>query len=187
MRERARALVGGRAAAKLAVSTFHALGVRILRMDGARLGLPENFSIFDSDDVLGVLKDAGGTTDNAVARRWQWAISAWKNRGLASAGAEAEVLAGTHDDRSRDDALVAARVMRRYEERLQAYRAADFDDLVVLPMRLLAEHDDVRDAWRDRLRYLLVDEYQDTNVAQYLWLRLLAQQHKNLCCVGDDD
>nr|HET7858631.1 UvrD-helicase domain-containing protein [Caldimonas sp.] len=187
MRERARALVGGRAAGKLAVSTFHALGVRILRTDGARLGLPANFSIFDGDDVLGVLKDAGGTTDNAVARRWQWAISAWKNRGLASAGAEAEVLAGTHDVRSAEDALVAARVMRRYEERLQAYRAADFDDLVVLPMRLLAGHDDVRAAWRDRLRYLLVDEYQDTNGVQYELMKLLAGARGAFTAVGDDD
>jgi len=187
MRERARALVGGRAAGKLAVSTFHALGVRILRQDGERLGLQGSFSIFDSDDVLGVLKDAGGTTDNAVARRWQWAISAWKNRGLASAAAEAEVLAGTHDGKNAEDALVAARVMRRYEERLQAYRAADFDDLVVLPMRLLAEHDDVRDAWRDRLRYLLVDEYQDTNGVQYELMKLLAGARGAFTAVGDDD
>ena len=187
MRERTRALVGGRAAGKLAVSTFHALGVRILRQDGERFGLPANFSIFDSDDVLGVLKDAGGTTDNAVARRWQWAISGWKNRGLASAAAEAEVLAGAHDGKSADDALVAARVMRRYEERLQAYRAADFDDLVVLPMRLLAEHDDLRDAWRDRLRYLLVDEYQDTNGVQYELMKLLAGPRGAFTAVGDDD
>ena len=101
MRERARALVGGRAAAQLAVSTFHSLGVRILREHGQVLGLPPNFSILDSDDVLGVLKEAGGTTDNALARRWQWAIGAWKNRGLASAAAEAEVLAGEHDGTQR--------------------------------------------------------------------------------------
>ena len=82
MRERAKALVGPRAAKDLAVSTFHSLGVRILRSDGARLGLKQKFSILDSDDVLGVLRDAGGSTDNALARRWQWAISAWKNRGF---------------------------------------------------------------------------------------------------------
>ncbi|MDQ2735225.1 MAG: UvrD-helicase domain-containing protein, partial [Pseudomonadota bacterium] len=74
MRERAKSLVGGRAAAKLAISTFHSLGVRMLRSDGERLGLKQNFSILDSDDVLGLLKDAGGSTDNAMARRWQWTI-----------------------------------------------------------------------------------------------------------------
>jgi len=76
---------------------------------------------------------------------------------------------------------------RRYEERLQAYRAADFDDLVVLPMRLLAEHDDLRDAWRDRLRYLLVDEYQDTNGVQYELMKLLAGARGAFTAVGDDD
>ena len=129
MRERARALVGGKAAGKLAISTFHSLGVRMLREHGERVGLKPNFSILDSDDVLGILKDAGGTTDNALARRWQWAISAWKNRGLTSDGAEADALSGDGDGldkgRSREDALVAARVMKRYEERLAAYQAAD--------------------------------------------------------------
>ena len=97
MRDRARSLVGPRAAGKLAISTFHSLGVRILREHGERVGLPRNFSILDSDDVLGVLKDAGGTTDNALARRWQWTIGAWKNRGLRAADAETEVLSGGHD------------------------------------------------------------------------------------------
>jgi ATP-dependent DNA helicase Rep len=187
MRERARALVGGRAAAKLAVSTFHALGVRILREDGARIGLASNFSILDSDDVLGVLKDAGGTTDNATARRWQWAIGAWKNRGLRAADAEAEALSGGNDGRSTEDALVAVRVMQRYEERLAAYRATDFDDLIVLPMRLLADHADVRDAWRQRLRYILVDEYQDTNGVQYELMKLIAGKRGHFTAVGDDD
>src|SRR5438034_10770660 len=88
MRERAKQLVGPRAAKSLVVSTFHSLGVRILRSEGERLGLKPQFSILDSDDVLGILKDAGGSTDNALARRWQWAISAWKNQGLNSEDAE---------------------------------------------------------------------------------------------------
>ena len=87
MRERAKGLVGPRAAKDLVVSTFHSLGVRLLRADGSRLGLKEQFSILDSDDVLGVLRDAGGCTDNAQARRWQWTISLWKNQGLDSDGA----------------------------------------------------------------------------------------------------
>ena len=115
------------AAAPLAISTFHSLGVRMLRSDGERLGLKKNFSILDSDDVLGVLKDAGGTTDIALARRWQWAIGGWKNRGLDAAGAEAELSGEPARDAA--DALVAVRVMQRYEERLTAYQAVDFDDL----------------------------------------------------------
>ena len=187
MRERARALVGGRAAAKLAVSTFHSLGVRILREHGERIGLASNFSILDRDDVLGVLKDAGATTDNAVARRWQWTIGAWKNRGLDAAAAEAELLSGAGDARGSEDALVAARIMRRYEERLGAYRAADFDDLIVLPTRLLGEHDDVRAAWRERLRYILIDEYQDTNGVQYELMKQIAGPRGMFTAVGDDD
>jgi ATP-dependent DNA helicase Rep len=187
MRERARTLVGGRAAARLAVSTFHSLGVRILREHGERLGLKTSFSILDSDDVLGVLKDAGATTDNALARRWQWAIGAWKNRGLAAAAAEADAMSGGSDGRSGEDALVAARVMLRYEERLAAYQAVDFDDLIVLPAKLLANDSEVREAWRDRLRYVLVDEYQDTNGVQYELLKLLAGERGLFTAVGDDD
>src|SRR5690349_17547945 len=115
MRERARALVGPRAAGELAISTFHSLGVRILRAEGAHVNLKPQFSILDSDDVLALLKDAGGSTDNALARRWQWAISRWKNEGLDSAAA-ADVAAN-------DDERVAVRVMQRYEERLAAYQA----------------------------------------------------------------
>ena len=82
MRERAKARVGPRAAKDLAISTFHSLGVRMLRSVGNRVGLKPNFSIFDSDDVLGLLREAGGCSDNALARRWQWTISLWKNQGL---------------------------------------------------------------------------------------------------------
>ncbi len=188
MRDRARALVGGKAAGKLAISTFHSLGVRMLREHGERVGLKANFSILDSDDVLGVLKDAGGTTDNALAKRWQWAISGWKNRGLSADGAEADALSGDGSEgRSREDALVAARVMRRYEERLAAYQATDFDDLVVLPTKLLERDAEVRDGWRERLRYILVDEYQDTNGVQYELLKLLAGERGAFTAVGDDD
>ena len=122
MRERAKELVGPKAAKHLVISTFHSLGVRILRAEGKKLGLKEKFSILDSDDVLSILKDAGVSTDNALARRWQWAISAWKNQGLN--GAQAEAAADSDDDR------VAARIMQRYEERLAAYQAVDFDDLI---------------------------------------------------------
>ncbi len=180
MRERARALVGARAASALVVSTFHSLGVRILRSDGGRIGLKPNFSILDADDVLGLLKDAGATTDNALARRWQWAISLWKNQGLSSA--QAGVVAADENERS------AARVMQRYEERLAAFQAVDFDDLIGLPLKLLQTDAEARAKWQATLRYLLVDEVQDTNATQYELLRLLADtQFPLFTAVGDDD
>ena len=112
----------------------------------------------------------------------------WKNSGLSADGAEADALSGDGGEgRSREDALVAARVMQRYEERLAAYQAGDFDDLVVLPMKLLERDAEVRDAWRERLRYILVDEYQDTNGVQYEMLKLLAGERGAFTAVGDDD
>lgn len=179
MRERAKLLVGPRAAKHLVISTFHALGVRMLREDGARLGLKEQFSILDSDDVLSILKDAGASTDNATARRWQWAISLWKNQGWTSA--EAEAAAASEDDR------VAARVMQRYEERLNAFQAVDFDDLIGLPHKLLLHDAQARAKWQDTLRYVLVDEYQDTNAMQYELLKSLSGDSALFTAVGDDD
>jgi len=177
MRERAKSLIGARAAKHLVVSTFHSLGVRILRAEGARLGLKEKFSILDSDDVLGILKDAGGTTDVAVARRWQWTISLWKNEGLASDDVKPET----------DDDAVAQKVMKRYEERLAAYQAVDFDDLIGLPYRLLKRDDEARATWQNTLRYVLVDEYQDTNAIQYELLKSIVGERGMFTAVGDDD
>lgn len=184
MRERARQLVGPKAAKDLVVSTFHSLGVRVLRSDGTKMGLKENFSILDSDDVLGVLKDAGGTTDNATARRWQWTISLWKNQGLNSEGA-----LGIAKDA---DEHQAARVMKLYEERLAAYQAVDFDDLISLPLKLLTTNDEARRKWQNTLRYVLVDEYQDTNAVQYELLKALVDHPDDrrrglFTAVGDDD
>ena len=179
MRERARALVGARAAKPLVVSTFHSLGVRLLREDGPAIGLKPNFSILDADDVLGVLRDAGGTTDAKTARRWQWTISLWKNQGLDAA----QALAAAADD----DEAVAARVMQRYQERLAAYQAVDFDDLIGLPLALLQRDAAVRDKWRERLRHVLVDEVQDTNAVQYDLLKALVGEGGVFTAVGDDD
>ena len=179
MRERAKALVGPRAARDLVVSTFHSLGVRMLRADGTRLKLKENFSILDSDDVLGVLRDAGGTTDARTARGWQWAISLWKNQGLNAAQAAAVA----KDELER----AAAQVMQRYEERLNAYQAVDFDDLIGLPLKLLSTDAEARRKWQDTFRHLLVDEYQDTNAVQYELLKALVGEHTPFTAVGDDD
>ncbi len=184
MRERAKGLVGAKAAKDLAISTFHSLGVRILRADGVHLGLKEKFSILDSDDVLNVLKDAGGTTDLAQAKRWQWTISLWKNQGL-NAERAARVAAG-------DDEQLAVRVMQRYEERLSAFQAVDFDDLISLPLHLLTTNAQARAKWQDQLRYVLVDEYQDTNAVQYELLKALVDHPDDrkagmFTAVGDDD
>jgi ATP-dependent DNA helicase Rep len=178
MRERVKKLIG-KAAQKVTVCTFHALGVRILRQDGAALGLKPQFSILDSDDVTSLLKDAGGITDAATARQWQWAISLWKNMGLNAAMAEAQA----QDDNER----ITARIMARYEERLSAYQSVDFDDLIGLPLKLLQNHPEVRSKWQEQISHWLVDEYQDTNATQYELLKLLAGERQCLTAVGDDD
>ncbi|MCH7345659.1 UvrD-helicase domain-containing protein [Pelomonas sp. CA6] len=179
MRERAKHLVGARAGQELVISTFHSLGVRILREDGRHLGLKEQFSIMDSDDVLSVLRDAGGTTDAATAKSWQWTISLWKNQGLSAS----QALAYAKDDMER----AAAVVMQRYQERLAAYQAVDFDDLIGLPLKLLQTSDEARGKWQELLRYVLVDEYQDTNAVQYELLKALVGERAMFTAVGDDD
>jgi ATP-dependent DNA helicase Rep len=179
MRERARDLVGPRAAKDLVISTFHSLGVRILRSEGQLVGLKEQFSILDSDDVLGLLRDAGGTTDAKQARSWQWTISLWKNQGLTAK--QALLAAKDEDERA------AAVVMERYQERLAAYQSVDFDDLISLPLRLLQEFPEARGKWQDTLRYVLVDEYQDTNAVQYDLLKQLVGERAHFTAVGDDD
>ncbi len=184
MRERARALVGPKAAKDLAISTFHSLGVRMLREDGAQLGLKAQFSILASDDVLGVLRDAGACTDNKLARQWQWTISLWKNQGLNSE----QALAVAQDD----DERIVAKVMKLYEERLTAYQAVDFDDLISLPLKLLREHEAARAKWQQQFGHILVDEYQDTNAVQYELLKALVnhpdeRQRGMFTAVGDDD
>ncbi len=178
MRERAKGLIGRRAKGVL-ICTFHALGVRMLRQDGAALGLKPQFSILDSDDVTSLLKDCGGGTDAATARQWQWTISLWKNQGLNAEQAQAQ--AATPEDVS------LARIMARYEERLSAYQAVDFDDLIGLPLKLLRDHAEVRERWQQGLGHVLVDEYQDTNATQYELLKLLVGPRGRLTAVGDDD
>ncbi|MES2785513.1 MAG: UvrD-helicase domain-containing protein [Pseudomonadota bacterium] len=178
MRERAKSLIG-REAKQVMVCTFHALGVRMLRQDGAALGLKPQFSILDSDDVTSLLKDAGGSTDAKVARQWQWAISAWKNMGLNAAQAEAQA--------KDDNEKITARIMARYEERLTAYQSVDFDDLIGLPLKLLQDHPDVREKWQKQMGHVLVDEYQDTNATQYEVLKLLVGERGRFTAVGDDD
>ncbi|MCM2342345.1 UvrD-helicase domain-containing protein [Rhodoferax sp.] len=182
MRERARGLIG-KAAKDAVICTFHALGVRLLREDGAALGLKAQFSILDSDDVTSILKDAGGSVDAATARSWQWTISLWKNQGLNAAAAAAQA--------SNDSERIIARVMAHYEERLTAYQSVDFDDLISLPLKLLQNHAHVRQKWQRQVGHILVDEYQDTNATQYDLLKLLVggkdPAQASFTAVGDDD
>jgi ATP-dependent DNA helicase Rep len=182
MRERAKGLIG-KPAKDVVVCTFHALGVRMLRLDGAALGLKPQFSILDSDDVTSILKDAGGSTDAATARQWQWTISGWKSAGLNAA----QALALAEDDNAR----ITATVMARYEERLTAYQSVDFDDLISLPLKLLRDYEHVRHKWQGMMGHVLVDEYQDTNATQYEVLKLLVGGNPpgeaRFTAVGDDD
>jgi ATP-dependent DNA helicase Rep len=182
MRERAKGLIG-KAAKEVVICTFHALGVRMLRQDGEALGLKPQFSILDSDDVTSILKDAGGSTDAATARQWQWTISLWKNMGLNAAQAEAQA--------KDDNEKITARVMARYEERLAAYQSVDFDDLISFPLKLLQDHEQVRTKWQELMGHVLVDEYQDTNATQYEVLKLLvggnSAKGARFTAVGDDD
>ena len=182
MRERAKGLIG-RAAKDVVICTFHALGVRMLREDGEVLGLKAKFSILDTDDITGILKDAGGSVDVATARSWQWVISGWKGQGLNSA----QAMAQAKDDNER----IIARVMGHYEERLTAYQSVDFDDLITLPLKLLRDHETVRAKWQKLMGHVLVDEYQDTNATQYEVLKLLVGGNHpdgaRFTAVGDDD
>ncbi|MBV9017361.1 MAG: UvrD-helicase domain-containing protein, partial [Alphaproteobacteria bacterium] len=157
---------------------------RILRRHAEAVGLTSNFTILDTDDQLRLLKQIM-TAANVDERRWParallGAIERWKDRGLVPD----KVPAGETGDFA-DGRTVA--LYRDYQERLQTVNAVDFGDLLLHNLTLFAAQPEILASYQRRFRYLLVDEYQDTNVAQYLWLRLLAQQHKNLCCVGDDD
>jgi len=166
------------------LGTFHAIAARILRAHAERLGLRPDFAILDTDDQLRLLKQvlaAEGVDDRkAPARGVLGAIQRWKDRALTPdrvSAAEAGDVAG-----GRGPQIYAA-----YQARLQALNACDFGDLVLHNITLFQTHPEVLASYQQRFRYLLVDEYQDINVGQYLWLRLLAQGHRNLCCVGDDD
>jgi len=178
MRERAKHLIG-RPAKDVAVCTFHALGVRMMREDGAVLGLKPQFSILDADDVTGIIKEAGGNIDVATARTYQWTISKWKNMGLSAEQAMAQAV----DDNER----ITATIMGHYEERLKAYQSVDFDDLISLPLRLLRDYEEVRTKWQKMLGHVLVDEYQDTNATQYEVLKYLVGERAHFTAVGDDD
>jgi len=183
MQERiAKLLKEPKQAKNLTVSTFHSLGVKILRQEANELGLKDRFSIMDSDDCFSLVQDLALTTDKQLIRRIQTAMSLWKN-GLIDPDAALKN-AITEDDAQ------AARIYRSYVATLSAYQAVDFDDLIRLPVELFRDKEAVRDKWQRRLRYLLVDEYQDTNTCQYELVKLLVTgigKKPMFTAVGDDD
>jgi superfamily I DNA/RNA helicase len=196
MRERVGAVIGKQARG-LTLSTFHSLGARILRDYAELVGLPKKFSIYATGDQIAIVKRiiaeevhvvATAGEDTYDGKRVLYTISSWKNRMIGPEEAAREVAAGvTKENRSDDYAVLAAAVYPRYEESLRAAGACDFDDLLLLPVRLLRDHIAVRDALWKRWHYLMVDEYQDTNGAQLEMARLMCGPHRNLCVVGDDD
>lgn len=183
MQERiAKLLKQPRQAKQLTVSTFHSLGVKILRQEAAGVGLKDRFSIMDSDDCFGLVQDLAITTDKQLIRSIQNAISLWKN-GLVDPEDAIR-------DAADEDEAQAARVYRSYVATLSAYQAVDFDDLIRLPVELFRNNDPIRDKWQRRLRYLLMDEYQDTNTCQYELVKLLVTgigKKPMFTAVGDDD
>jgi DNA helicase-2/ATP-dependent DNA helicase PcrA len=166
------------------LGTFHSVGAKILRMHAELVGLRPNFTILDTDDQLRLLKQLL-QAEHLDDKRWPARalanlIDGWKNRGIDPKSVPASEAAGFAAGKS-------AALYESYQARLKALNAVDFGDLLLKPLRLLRDHSDVLSTFRRRFRYILVDEYQDTNVVQYLLLRLIAQANGNLCCVGDDD
>ena len=193
MRERISTLVGETVEGMPWLGTFHSIGVKILRRHAELVGLNPDFTILDTDDQIRLLKQlirAEGIDDKRwPARQLAGHIDRWKNKGLAP------------DQISEGDARAFAdgkgrELYRQYQDRLKILNACDFGDLLTETIRLFRENPNVLAEYHGRFKYILVDEYQDTNVAQYMWLRLLAQRPKseeedappvNICCVGDDD
>ena len=183
MRERLERLIGP-ATEGIWLGTFHSLAVRILRRHAEAVGLKSNFTILDTDDQIRLIKQllAAEQIDDKrwPARAVLGAIERWKDRGLTPDKADPAEAGEFAGGRLLD-------IYRLYQQRLATLNAADFGDLLLHNLTIFTTRPEILADYQKRFRYLLVDEYQDTNVSQYLWLRLLAQQHKNICCVGDDD
>ena len=180
MRERLAQLVGTRSRG-MWVSTFHSMCVRMLRADAERLGFTKNFTIYDTDDLKRLYKDIMAEL-NIDPKRFP--VNQLMNR---ISQAKNDLVTPGNFDAHDPVGKVAERVYERLQERLRAANAFDFDDLLLYGYLLLKNHEDVREAYQDRFRYLMVDEYQDTNRAQYAITQLLAAKNRNIMVVGDDD
>jgi ATP-dependent DNA helicase Rep len=182
MKERVGSLMTGKEARGLTVSTFHNLGLNIIRKEVEALGYKPGFSIFDSQDVLALLKDLTHKEFEAAedaCEPIQHLISNWKNDLISPSRA----MAGANGP----DQVLAARVYEAYQKTLKLYNGVDFDDLILQPVELFKHRIDILEKWQNKVRYLLVDEYQDTNSSQYLLVKQLVGQRSNFTVVGDDD
>ncbi|WP_294280855.1 ATP-dependent helicase [uncultured Sphingomonas sp.] len=184
MRERVGRLVGDAVEGMPWLGTFHAIGAKMLRRHAELVGLQSNFTILDTDDQLRLLKQLIVAADidekRFPARALGGLIDEWKNKGLVPS----DIDAGEAERYANGQ---GAELYRQYQERLRSVNACDFGDLLLHMLTILKTHRDVLEHYQQRFRYIMVDEYQDTNSVQYLWLRLLAQARKNIACVGDDD
>lgn len=185
MKERVTKLLSREEAKGLSVSTFHTFGLNLLRLELKNLPLKANFSILDADDCKRILMDlmhrdnlSGAESKELIAKAMK-KISDWKNDLILPEQA--------HSTCETPEDVQFAHLYQLYERNLRAYNAVDFDDLIVMPTRLLQENSEVRDKWQNRVRYLLVDEYQDTNTAQYILVKLLVGVMGQFTAVGDDD
>src|SRR6478672_1272002 len=184
MKERIGLLIGGVVEGMQWLGTFHSIGARMLRRHAELVGLKSNFTILDTDDQLRLMKqliEAAGIDEKRwPARNLAAMIDEWKNRGLSPADVPQGEGHGFAFGKGRE-------LYAQYQQRLKDLNAADFGDLLLHILNILKGHPDILADYRERFRYCLVDEYQDTNVAQYLWLKLLATSSGNVCVVGDDD
>jgi DNA helicase-2/ATP-dependent DNA helicase PcrA len=184
MKERVGRIVGEAVEGMPWLGTFHSVAAKMLRRHAELVGLQSNYTILDTDDQLRVLKQliaaAGIDEKRWTARLLAGLIDRWKNRGWTPA----QIDAGESEAYANGK---GAELYTRYQERLRTLNACDFGDLLLHMLVVLQKHRDVLDHYQTRFKYILVDEYQDTNQSQYLWLRLLAQERRNICCVGDDD
>ncbi len=186
MKERISAMMGGQPVEGWWLGTFHSLAARMLRRNSNLVGLGSNFTILDTDDQVRLLKQVmdvqGIDVKKWVPKACIGFINRWKDRGLTPSQVSSDDMSDIADGKM-------PMLYARYQERLRAVNACDFGDLTLHMITIMKDpaNKHVLDEYHNRFRYILVDEYQDTNVAQYLWLRLLAQGHSNICCVGDDD
>ncbi len=184
MRERIGRMIGDAVEGMPWLGTFHSICAKMLRRHAELVGLQSNFTILDTDDQLRVLKQliqAEGLDEKRwPARQLAGLIDKWKNRGLTPADLDVEDKEAYADGKG-------GHFYALYQARLKTLNACDFGDLLLHMLVILKTHRDVLEHYQQRFKYILVDEYQDTNASQYLWLRLLAQARKNICCVGDDD
>ncbi len=182
MKQRVSKLAGSNATQGLTVSTFHNFGLNFIRREYKALGIKPNFTIFDDQDCLALLKDLGfreAESDKELLRKLQDQISSWKNDLIS-----AEQAINIAKDQEQ---LIFAKVYEKYARSMKAYNAVDFDDLIMIPTLLLRENSDIREKWQNKIKYLLVDEYQDTNTSQYELVKLLCGSFGNFTVVGDDD